>query len=97
MKALIFLLLMNGLQVIDYGQTLNIARNPEAFREVNPILGDHPSVSAVTRYTMASMAIKNVVFFSLPEKYRYYWAGAQIGISASLVAHNTSIGLKVDF
>jgi hypothetical protein len=88
---------MNGLQVVDYGQTLNIARNPAMYDEMNPVLGKHPSVSDVNKYTLASMAIKNGVFFLLPEKYRFYWAGMQIGVSSALVYRNASIGLKVDF
>lgn len=87
---------MNGLTIADWSQTRYIARHPE-YHEVNPILGEHPSTGKVDKYFAASLLVKNGVFFALPEKYRFYWAGAQIGISAGLIAHNNSIGIKFDF
>jgi hypothetical protein len=35
---------------IDWGQTKTIARNPTTRREMNPILGPHPSVKKVNIY-----------------------------------------------
>ena len=54
-------------------------------------------LAEVDKYFAASLLVKNGVFFALPEKYRFYWAGTQIGISAGLVAYNNSVGIKFDF
>ena len=45
-----------GLLILDWRQTLTIARHPERWSEVNIILGRHPSVRAVHLYFSAVMA-----------------------------------------
>lgn len=97
MKTLIFLLLMNGLTIADWSQTRYIALHPVQYYEINPLIGKHPSVDKVDRHFVASLLVKNGVFFILPEKYRFYWAGANIAVSTGLVIHNNSIGIKFDF
>ena len=97
MKTLVFLLLMNGLTVADWSQTRYIARHPGQYYEINPIIGKHPSVDKVDRHFVASLILKNGVFFALPEKYRFYWAGANIAIGTAVVLHNNSIGVQMRF
>ncbi|KXU87035.1 hypothetical protein CR51_36220 [Caballeronia megalochromosomata] len=43
--------------MFDWFQTLTIAGHPERFSEVNPILGQHPSKTAVNVYFIAWMLI----------------------------------------
>ena len=85
------------LSVIDWGQSLDIADNPDQYREINPALGDHPDRGRVNLYFACSILIKAVVTWLLPSKWRKYWLGGNIAASGYLVEHNQSIGLEVKF
>lgn len=85
------------LHIIDWGQTLDIARNPHRFYEINPIMGRHPSVGKVNSYMLASAIIHPLISYHLPQPYRKYWQYVTISISGGLVIHNFNIGLKVRF
>ncbi len=51
MNATILLLVALAiLLAIDWLQTLTIARNPGRWRELNPLLGEHPSVARVNAW-----------------------------------------------
>jgi len=97
MKTLILLLLMNGTTTMDWAQTRYAARHPAQFYEINPIIGKHPSVKEVDRYFIGSLAVKNTIFFILPEKYQPIWAMGMTTISVGLIAHNNSIGIQMKF
>lgn len=82
--------------VIDWGQTRYIATHPERFRELNPMIGEHPSVGGVNRYFLASGAFMFAVAHYLPQ-YRStllkVWF--TIGVGANL--HNAAIGVRISF
>lgn len=85
------------LHILDWGQTLDIARNPHRFYEINPILGRHPSVGKVDTYMLLSTIIHPIISYHLPQPYRKYWQYVTISITGGLVIHNFNIGLKVRF
>lgn len=85
------------LHIIDWGQTRHIAKNPELFHENNPILGKHPSVGKVNTFLALTLAGHVAVARLLPKKARRVWQVVWIGVEASCVAHNASIGIKIDF
>ena len=85
------------LMAVDHGQTLNIAKNPQEYHELNPILGDHHSVSEVNRYFAAVYILDPTISALLPEKERKWWQYVTIGIEAGVVARNYSLGLRTDF
>jgi len=90
-------LLMNGSAFLDYRQTIFIARHPERFHEINPVLGEHPSVGKVNAAFAVGAVVKNVIFFSLPDKYRVPFGLGYAAISAGLVVHNNTVGIEVNF
>jgi hypothetical protein len=45
------------LLIIDFRQTTKIAKNPDRWGEMNPILGKHPSVKKVLIYFIIVMII----------------------------------------
>ena len=53
--TLALLILAEALLLLDWRQTLGIARRPHTESELNTILGPHPSVVAVCRYFMLCM------------------------------------------
>ena len=86
-----------GLHVVDWGQTLEIARNPIDYHEVNPVIGRHPSVGKVNIYMLSSAIIHAGISYVLPDKVRPYWQYFSIGVSGACMARNLNIGLGVRF
>ena len=85
------------LHVVDWGQTLDIARQPHKYHELNPILGKHPSVGKVNTYMALSAVAHLGISLALPKEYRKWFQYLTIGATGSLVVHNFNIGLKVRF
>jgi hypothetical protein len=85
------------LHIADWGQTLDVARNPYDYHEINPIMGRHPSVGNVNIYMGMSALVHAGISYALPKKYRTYWQSISIVVTGALVVHNNSIGLEVRF
>jgi len=83
--------------LIDWGQTRNIAAHPEKYREINPILGDHPSRQKVNLYMATGTLVHLGITHVLPKRCRPYFQGVTIGLSGACVLHNFNIGLQVRF
>lgn len=81
----------------DWLQTRQIAKNPDKFYEMNPILGKHPSTGEVDLYFAASLAAHTAIAMALPPKYREFWQYFWIGAEAATVAHNLDVGVKIQF
>lgn len=96
-KDTVYQLTYTVLHLIDWGQTLDIARNPDDFYEMNPILGEHPSVGRVNTYNIVSLITHTAISYYLPPKYRRWWQVSAIGVKVILVSHNNNIGVKVSF
>jgi len=89
---------MNAMLIADWGQTRNIAYNPQQYEEVyNPILRGHPSMGRVNAWFLGSLVVNNGVMVALPKKYRPYYAGAVSAVETHFVISNNQIGIKVDF
>lgn len=82
------------LHLVDWGQTLDIARNPQRFYEINPTLGRHPSVGKVNLYMGAWAVAHPVVSYILPKKYRLYWQWGTIFVTTGCVINNQIIGVR---
>ncbi len=96
-KDTAFQLTYTAVHLADWGQTLDIARNPDSYYEINPIVGKHPSVGRVNTYMALSLIVHTGISYLLPSKYRRWWQIGTIGVTTSLVIHNNSVGLKVRF
>jgi len=72
-KEINLLVAQTILQIIDWRQTLKISANPEQFRELNSIMGEHPSRSKVNLYMGASLLIKTALTYYTPDI--LHWAG----------------------
>ena len=90
-------LVITGIHVIDWGQTRNIANNPDRFYELNPMLGKHPSLNEVDKYFVGLIAVHAGISFVLPEKLRRPWQYLSIGYYGMNIERNYKIGLRVDF
>ena len=98
------------LNYADWMQTRQIARDPDRYREHNPILGDHPSLEAVNVYMVVGSAAHLAASYYIPEvmqaagapdswvkNSRAVFQYVTIGLTAGCVANNYAIGLRVSF
>ena len=56
-----------SLHAIDMAQTIRIAKNPDKFQELNPLLGKHPSTSEVVAFTVATSVAHAYLVYKLQE------------------------------
>lgn len=87
------LLLLAVLLVIDWRQTLVIARNPEKWHEVNPILGEHPSPARVHCWFALCLLLVASGYFAPPVyavPVAVIWAFAE----AACVFNNIELGIS---
>lgn len=85
------------IHVVDWGQTLEIARHPQNYYEKNPFFGKHPSVGRVNSYMAAGAVAHAVISYVLPPKYRKWWQYSTIVLSGGCVINNFSLGIGVKF
>jgi hypothetical protein len=86
--------------VVDWLQTLYIARHPELFRETNVILGEHPSVRAVCAYFTLWQVVCIVAgaLLFIPVSAAAYWASVAllilvIVVEIAVVVRNHHLGI----
>ena len=84
-----------AVQVIDWRQTRRIAEQPDKYYEMNPILGDHPSVGRVNTYFALSTVGNILITHAIPHPYRQWWQYLSIGASTACIWNNYNIGLKI--
>ena len=87
----------NAALVGDYLQTRHIAKNPDQFREINPILGPHPSVHDVNKHFLASALLNYLVANNLSPKNRNLWLAGVGILEGAFVGRNIQTGIKFDF
>ncbi len=85
------------IRAVDWSQTRYIANNPKRFHEMNPVIGRHPTTSKVNQYFLVTAFLHLAISHYLPENYRTAWQGMTIFVSAGLVKHNYSVGIKLNF
>jgi hypothetical protein len=91
------IMLESGWQIlhyIDYKQTIEIANNPQDYRERNPILGNHPSEGKVNTYFAITSALHLITWYLLPDKYRTWFEIITITGTSACVINNYSIGVR---
>lgn len=85
------------LHFIDWRQTRYIAKNPEDYYEMNPVLGKHPSTYKVDAYFIGTAIVHPIITHFLPQKYRPWWQAVTITMSGTCVINNYFVGIKMDF
>jgi hypothetical protein len=85
------------IHLMDWGTTLDITRHPDQYKELNPILGEHPTREEVNLYMFSGALLHAGVTHILPPKYRPYFQGITIGMSGVCVLNNLSVGLQIKF
>ena len=85
------------LRSIDWKTTLDIARRPQEFSELNPLLGHHPSEGKVNTYFLITSLIHPVISYYLPKDYRIAFQYISIGVSGTAGLTNLWSGLQIKY
>ena len=86
-----------ALLIVDWGQTRYIAKNPDRFHELNPILGRHPSVGRVNTYFATAIIGNYLLADWLGPTNRKLYLGGITALETVVVIRNNGIGIKVAF
>lgn len=83
--------------VLDWGTTRNIVERPGEFHEVNPLLGEHPTMGQVNRhFIVGGLAVAGIAHV-LPDKWRSRLLTVYAVTELGFAANNMRIGLRVSF
>ena len=85
---------LGTLLLVDYLQTRQIAKQPEIYHEINPVLGKHPSLGTVNTYFAGAAILGYLALDALPSDMRSWALGAGIVLELAVTSHNNTIGLK---
>ena len=90
-------LTFTAVTVVDWAQTLRIARGHDDYVERNSLLGDHPSEGRVNSYFAAGIVAHAAVSYALPKPWRTMWQCFWIGGEVKTVSYNINAGLRLSF
>jgi hypothetical protein len=88
---------VTALMVVDWGQTLNAASQPDKYCEMNPILGKHPSRGSINTYFATAIIGHAAISHILPQDYRRIWQSIFIGVELAATSINYQAGVKIRF
>lgn len=83
-------------RVVDWGQTRYIARHPDRFRELNPLLPEHPTLGDVNRHFLVSTAVMLAAAHYLPQ-YRSTLLKVWFAVGVGMTGRNAALGVRFDF
>lgn len=83
--------------VIDWGQTRAIAKNPQRWVEMNPLIGPHPSLGRVNTYFALAPVIGYFALDALPSEHRTLALKVLTVMEITTVGRNHYIGIRVSF
>ncbi len=96
-----YLAVSESLLALDWAQTRYISAHPDGYRELNPLLGSHPSIGRVNTHfagaMLADWAIGNWLRDEFGDDPRKTWLIAVSVIEGGIVAHNYRIGARFNF
>lgn len=83
-------------RVVDWGQTRYIARHPDKFRELNPLLPEHPTLGDVNRHFLVSTAVMLAAAHYLPQ-YRSTLLKVWFAVGVGMTGRNAALGIRMEF
>ena len=85
----------DALLAVDARQTTLAVE--QGYREVNPLLGAHPSPGTVNRHMMLAMAAHGLVSWLLPRRLRTPWQLTGIAVEVLVIGRNAALGVRWRF
>ena len=103
-EAIIMQAAVISLLLVDMSQTLYISSHNE-YRELNPVLGEHPSKDKVYAYFLGTIVVHTAVSYLIekvpgienPKQWRRAWQGSFIVIESGVVSRNLTIGIGFSY
>jgi len=84
------------LHAVDYKQTQYAMERPDEFKELNPLLGDHPSEGRLNTFAIVG-GLFHILVTDYFEENRTLWQNITIGLKIVCVANNYYVGAKIKF
>lgn len=81
--------------VIDWRQTRQAMANPQAYREMNPMIGH--SARAVNQYFAGSIIGSAALAYVLPRPWRERFQAGTLAVEIVAIGRNKSVGLRIGF
>lgn len=79
--------------LLDWRQTLYVARHPETLGDMNPALGRHPSIGRVNNYFVATIAFEGFAAHLMPPKYRKLFLAGSAVLEINLLVRGATLGI----
>ncbi|SRR5258708_1085241 len=83
--------------ILDWGQTRYIVKHPQSFHELNPTLGNSPSMRSVNKFFLGRLALHGAAAYILPDPFKKIWLASEITIRFNTVNHNRTLGIGFNF
>ena len=84
-----------ALETMDLLTTSVVAAQPSKYREVNPLLGAHPSHLEIDAFFAATTLAHVGISYLLPSPYRRVWQLTTVAVKAGFVGWNVHAGIQV--
>ena len=81
---------------MDWAQTRHIARNPDVWAEMNPLLGKHPDIARVNRHFALGILAGAALAHYFPQ-YRMAGLKTLFVIEAFVAGRNAYLGVRMDW
>lgn len=78
--------------ILDWSQTRYIAKNPIRYRELNPILGEHPTVGEVNAYFIFCIVAGSAVVYFVADA-RVFFLAFVCALECFMVIRNRKLGI----
>jgi len=85
------------LHAVDYSQTRYAMDRPDEFKELNPLLGEHPSKGRINTFAVVGGLFHILGTHYSKKEYRSIWQNITIGMKILTVGNNFYVGAKVKF
>lgn len=83
--------------VVDWKQTTEMTRRTATHHEMNPLLSRYPSRQEVNRYFLVMPIVTFLVLDNIKSEHRTLALSVLTAMEVGLVAHNYSVGMRVQF
>jgi putative lipoprotein len=87
---------MQGITLVDWGQTRYISKHTDRFNEGNPLIGKTPSLAKVNTVFTVRLLAQHYGFQYLPQEYLTPSLIAVNVVYGFTILHNNRLGVKMD-
>lgn len=86
-----------ALHAVDHKQTQYAMDRPNEYKELNPILGKHPSKGRINTFMLTTAIGHFLITNYIPKEHRAFWQNFTLGTKAAVVGWNFHVGARIEF